>query len=210
MKIKKTEITAAVAKYRGNWLSFDSFAWFNKPQDAGNWAIVELYHRDSKLQDAHNGRCIKRKMQKFFAEDYYTELGPDACDWDASHWAVGFTKGVAVRVCRDDGSATPAFLALYRLLRRVDDDEVLSPAAYNRMLRTAILHNIEFACTCLCDSERPCRETLPRNWQQRLWRALSDVDPCWEDDLDSEGVPQPRTDTLLAALRNLGFIDKTA
>lgn len=200
-------LSEAVERYRGNWEKFESFAWFSQPADAGNWAILDLYHRDSPLIDRHNGQQVQRRMGKFFDAGRDGKNG-DAFYWDAAHWAVGYTKGVAVRVVGVDGMPTKAFRALHKMMQWLESHEVLAPAVYGKAIAREIRANIDFLIDqCLPDGVRAHKQPLSKVCRNKLLKELHRVDTFWDDDLDEQGVPCPNVDTLVQAMRNLDLID---
>ena len=49
----------------GNWRKFDSFAWFDQPDDADNWYIFYTHNRDSDLLTQSNAEQIDKAMKPF-------------------------------------------------------------------------------------------------------------------------------------------------
>lgn len=110
-------------KLRGNWRRWDSFAWFDRPADAEEWAIVYTSNRDSDALTRSNARQYAKAMGRFLS-------GDDVLDFGASHWAVGHVDGYAIRVLDAEHNLTPAFLAYAELCIAEDDYSVLNESDF--------------------------------------------------------------------------------
>ena len=55
-----SDVTAAAADMAGNHQRFDSFAWFDKPEDSHLWCIVYTANRDSGLLEQSNAAVIAK------------------------------------------------------------------------------------------------------------------------------------------------------
>ena len=51
-------------------------------------------------------------------------------------------------------------------------------------------------------------ETLPKNWIAKVKKLLDEMDSCWTDDLDEQGVPSPRSDSVQRAVLQLGYAER--
>ena len=49
----------------GNWKKFDSFAWYEKPEDAEKWCVVYTKNRDSDCLEESNAAAIDEMMAKY-------------------------------------------------------------------------------------------------------------------------------------------------
>lgn len=113
-------IRTLAADAAGNWQRYDSFAWFGRPDDAEQWAVVYYSNRDSDLLDQSNGEVIRQTMEPFTEGD-----DPDAVGERHSHWACGYVDGYSIRVYGPDGEPTAAFAAWCDLQARMKDYPVL-------------------------------------------------------------------------------------
>jgi hypothetical protein len=111
----------------GNWREFDSFCWYERPDDADDYAIVYVSNRDSGLLDQSNAKAIDEALQP------YIETG-EAIPQRHSHWAVGHVDGYALK-----GKA----LATYQeLMERMEDYPLLDEEDYSKREYEATLENI--------------------------------------------------------------------
>ena len=191
----------AVEKLKGNWKKFESFCWFDKPDDADDWCIVYTSHRDSPIRDLSNAHYIKRRLNPL------VDRTKDVIEFSANHWAVGHTDGWAVRVVGADGQATPAFHRLLRLLNLMENKVLLDPADYAERVERGKRISIEFSAKHCLPKGFCLKEELTEDWIDRVDELMHDIDPNWEDDLDEEGVPQPRGSDMLEALGRAGLLD---
>ena len=140
----KADILKAADECVGNWLKFESFGWADAP-DPRYWTRAELSHRDSSILDQSNAAVIERTLEETDPE------GEDHYEISASHWAVGWTEGLAIRVFKDgtnelhgrgrghgalgmptDEDLTPCFRAFYELMSSLADYPVLDDEDYCR------------------------------------------------------------------------------
>ena len=91
----------------GNWQAFDSFAWYDKPEDPEQWAIVYTSNRDSRLIELSNETYIAKSLEAFLNPDD-DDAPVDINEECHNHWAVGYLDGYSIRVYRD-GQITPVF-----------------------------------------------------------------------------------------------------
>ena len=109
-----------VKDLRGNHRKFDSFAWFNRPEDDENWCIVYTHSRDSGIVVRSNAACIEKELTPFTeGED------PDAVPEVHNHWACGWVDGYAIRVLDPDGKPTAAFVKWVELQLALEDYPIL-------------------------------------------------------------------------------------
>jgi hypothetical protein len=94
----------------GNWRKFESFAWFDKPENANDWAIVYTHNRDSDSVTRANAIEIEKALAEF------TESG-DAVAERHSHFLCGWVDGFALR--------GPAIAAYNEILSRLENYGVL-------------------------------------------------------------------------------------
>lgn len=108
----------------GNWARFDSFVWWEKPENPEEWTVVYTNNRDSGPLDRSNANAIAKEMEK-------EEFEPDVLPQSHSHWAVGHMDGYAIRVYRD-GEITEAFAKWRGLQERLDNYPILDEDLYSR------------------------------------------------------------------------------
>ena len=193
--------------YVGNFLKWDSFCWLReRPEDIEQWCIIETHHRDSPVIDFSNGEYFRKKLMPFTeGED------PDVKSFGSNHWAVGWVEGWAIRVYGPDGKITKAFKALYRIFKTRELASILDEADYKQRMAKAVADNIRF-CAYHCRDDRSVsmlpEETLPKNWIAKVKKLLDEMDSCWTDDLDEQGVPSPRSDSVQRAVLQLGYAER--
>jgi len=203
-KLGKRAIERAVEKWKGNWKKWDSFAWFHQPADAENWCIVELSHRDSPIKDRSNAAYFHKHLNPL------VDASEDVIEWGASHWAFGHTDGWAVRVVDKDGDPTPAFLVLASLLAEREERSILDRADYDKRIEEEKHKNVEWISRHDLPKGCSLKEELPEDWVAQVEGALDDIDENWEDDIDQDGAPSPRSEDVVEALERLGLLDREA
>jgi hypothetical protein len=102
----------------GNWQRFDSFAWFERPDDAELYTIVYTTHRDSSALDRANAKVIADELARFVTRG-------TVIPQTHSHWAVGHVEGFAIKVLDKRGRVTKAFKTWCDLQARLEDYPVL-------------------------------------------------------------------------------------
>ncbi len=177
----------------GNWQEFSCFCWYEKPEDAENWAIVYTHNRDSGLLDQSNAAVIGKALHPFSEGD-----APDVRFESHNHWAVGHVDGFSIRVFKD-GQITDAFRVLADLNERMEDYPILDESDYSDREWEATYENVQSAVKYM----RP-QFVLPDDWYGLLidWldahknHALENTDDQggWLDD-----------DELTEAFDALGF-----
>ena len=110
--------TATKYPEAGNWHNFDSFCWFEKPDDADEFCIYHLNHRDSALLDQSNVDTT-RKALKPFTDKHDLLQSPDVFFGTFNHWAVGWIDFVAIR------ANTEAYQTLCDIIDRLSEYPVL-------------------------------------------------------------------------------------
>ena len=172
----------------GNWRSVGSFCWFDRPNDADQFAIFYTYNRDSGLLDQSNAAVIAEALVPF------VESG-DVRAEDHSHWACGWIAGFAIRVYRD-GEITPAFAKWHELHERLDNYPILDEADYSNREYEAAIENIANAGYRLSSEYN-----LPDDWAEQVYRWLSDNGHHCEN-TDDQGY-WPSDEELAAAVEGL-------
>jgi hypothetical protein len=65
-RLGELEVDEAAHDIVGNWKRFQCFIWFRDDiDDADNWAIIYLSHRDSGLLDQSNASVIRRSLESY-------------------------------------------------------------------------------------------------------------------------------------------------
>ena len=114
----------------GNWEKFNSFCWFEQPDNPKEWAIVYTSNRDSGSLGRANAIVIAKAMDPYLETD-------DALAQRHNHWAVGHVDGYAIRVFRD-GAVTDAFCKWMELQERLDDYPVLDEDVWSEVQQEEI------------------------------------------------------------------------
>ena len=125
MTMATMELESKAHECAGNHRTFDSFCWYDRPEDSDNWGIIYTVNRDSGIVDRCNAKEIDKALSPF------VETG-DVIAEHHSHWAVGWVDGYAIRVFAD-GEITGAFRAYFDLLCRIDDYPILNESRLSDM-----------------------------------------------------------------------------
>lgn len=172
-----------------NWKRFDSFGIRDAHEYEG-WYIFYTSNRDSGLLDRSNEEQINQAL-KDFDEDQVKSFG-------ASHWAVGYCDGYAVKVYEDKETLTPVFKELCRLAAALNDYPVLNECHYSDMQYNATITNIE-------NEGRSLFENEPEEWAGQVYMYLSENEEIEDNDDQGGWVDK---DVIKDALIALGFIDQ--
>lgn len=97
----------------GNWQRFDSFVWWERPENAEAYTLVYTDNRDSDSIDRANAIVIREAMRPF--------IGRTVIEQSHSHWACGSINGYAIRVYDRRGRITKAFRTWVELQQRMED-----------------------------------------------------------------------------------------
>src|SRR5260370_20505662 len=104
---------SAARECAGNHAEFDSFCWYDRPDDnPEEWGIVYTHNRDSGLVARCNAVDIAEALAPFI------ESG-DVCEEHHTHWACGWIDRYSIRVYRD-GTITHPFRPSHDLMARID------------------------------------------------------------------------------------------
>lgn len=118
-------IEEAAEQAAGNHARFTCFAWFGRPDDSEDWAIIYTHNRDSGPLDLSNAEVIAEALAPF------AEAEPaDVVFESHNHWAVGHVDGFSIRVYRQ-GEITEAFRAYHALAVRLADYPILDDEHYS-------------------------------------------------------------------------------
>lgn len=196
------ELKESIESLKGNWMKFESFAWFHQPDDAPNWCIVYTSNRDSGIVAKSNAAYFHKRLNPLVDD---TE---DVLEFGANHWACGYVDGWAVRVVDAAGNPTPAFKVLHELLNERDARDILDEDDYNQRFEEGKRENIKFYVSHCLPRGCELKDGLPDDWIDQVLKRLDELDENWVDDLDEDGTPRPRD--LERALEQLGWLEREA
>ncbi len=193
-RLGELEVDEAAHDIVGNWKRFQCFIWFRDDiDDADNWAIIYLSHRDSGLLDQSNASVIRRSLESYTDGD-----DPDVVMESHSHFLVGHIDGFSVRVFRN-GEITDAFREYHRLAESMANYPILDDEDYSNRESEATADNIADAARRLKDDYE-----LPEDWQWEVYSWLSENDPGAIENRDDQGG-YPHEISLRVAFTSLGY-----
>ena len=179
--------------FRGNWQRRQCFVWWEQPDDAEEYGLWILSHRDSGLIDQSNGAMIRKRLAKF------VESG-DVLFFGCSHWLVGHTNEMAVRVYQPGTTdTTAAFDELAEVVEACDQYPILDDSDYSEREYESALKVI--ACSMLGDVP----ENVPDDWREQVYSWLSEHEPREVENIDDRGA-FPDSAATRRALLDLGLI----
>ena len=173
----------------GNWRKFESFAWFDKPEDAEKWTVVYTINRDSGLLDQSNDAAISKVMAPFIKRG-------SAREERHNHWACGWIAGYAIRVYGRNGRITKAFKAWCELQAKLQDYPVLDEEDYSQRELNATFENIAET------GKRFLSDNPPDDWVGQVHDALPDGE---KESRDDQGG-YPSDEAVMDALCSLGLL----
>lgn len=185
-----SDVEVAAKEMAGNHREFACFAWWGEPEDSDNWAIVYTHHRDSGLLDQSNADAIAKCLEPF---------DEDVISQRHNHWAVGHIDGYVIRVFRENGTITEAFLRYCELMDRMSDYPVLDEEDYSRREYEATLDNIREA------GRRFVSDEAPDGWEGEAFSWFWDNCQGAIENRDDQGG-YPSDDEMKEALGALGFL----
>lgn len=186
-----TALEERAAGAAGNHRTFESFAWFERPDDSENWTLVYTEHRDSDLLDKSNAEAIARTLEPF------VESG-DVVPENHSHWAVGWISGYAIRVYRD-GEITEAFRTWTDLQERLADYPLLDEEDHSRREFEAAIEAIEQ------QGRRYVVDDAPEDWAFQVFEWLWNSNQRELENRDGRGA-YPSEESIIEALDDLGYL----
>lgn len=192
-----SDIASAAKLSAGNFLTWRDYYCGDDSLDE-KWAIFYTHGRDSRLMAESNAAAIEKELDRFVNEDVES---PDAKEYSASHWAVGWVDGYAIRVYRDDGSITEAFETYCGIQERLSDYPLLDEGGHSRREYEATLKNIESELYNFDYEFSGANEELAKEIYSWLWG--NDQEEVYSVD-DCGGYPDE--DALESALRALGYL----
>lgn len=173
MTMATMELESAARELAGNHRDFNSFCWYDRPEDSDNWGIVYTVNRDSGIVD----RCNAQEIDKALAP--FVETG-DVVAEHHTHWACGWVDGYAIRVFVD-GEVTGAFRAYFDLLCRMEDYPILDESRLSEM-------EVEESAQAWIDwAERDFRKALEARFKVDIASCAADSDilKLFNDTLDT-------------------------
>lgn len=181
--------------FRGNWQRRDSFSWFVRPDDAEEFGLWILSHRDSGLLYRSNEAVIRRLMRPY-------EASGDVLFLIFNHWAYGYTHEIAVRAYRPGTQqTTEAFDAFAEIVARLEDYPVLDDGDYGEKEYESALEGIRLS---LLGGEIKA-DRLPDGWEHEVYNWLSEYEPSEMENRDDQGA-FPSRESVLRALSAMNLI----
>ena len=176
-----------ITKYpeAGNWYQFESFCWFERPDDADEFCVYHLNHRDSRLLDQSNADSIRHALEPFEDDVRFETF---------THWAVGWIDAVAVR------KETRAYLTLCEIIDRLSDYPILDETDYSEREYETTLANIEDAFYQVRGEVD--KDKLPEDWACSVFSWFWDNDQSAVENTDDQGG-YPNGDQLLVCISSL-------
>lgn len=191
------DVKAAARALAVNHRDFQSFAWWDRPEDADDWAVVYTRHRDSRLLEQSNADAIAKVMKPFL------DRGVNVRAEHHGHFGYGWADGYAIRVYRPGGKrvVTNAFREWCEIQARLAEYSVLDEADYSQRQLVAICENIRSS------GSRFVTDDAPKDWPARVHEWLSENDEAAVRDRDDQGG-YPSDEQLKAALLALELLDR--
>jgi hypothetical protein len=181
--------------FRANWRRRDSFVWWAQPDDADEFGLWVLSHRDSGLIDQSNGAVIRKRLAQH-------EASGDVIFFGCSHWLVGSTEEMAVRVyVPGTRQTTAAFEALAEMVEACEGYPILDESDYSDREYASALEGIEV----MAAGEIDLPDGLPADWKDEVYSWLSDNEPTELENTDDRGA-FPSADSIGRALVALSII----
>lgn len=103
----------------GNWQSWESFVWWDKPDDADQFDIFYTENRESELIDRCNAIDIREALAEFDEADCFPVTH--------NHCLVGWVSGYAIR------QGSKAYAVMEDIERAIDDYPILNEARFSEM-----------------------------------------------------------------------------
>lgn len=189
------DLQVAAKELAGNHRKFQSFGWYNSPEDDHNWGIVYTSTRDSGLLDKSNEEVINRIMGQFENDVVFESHG---------HWACGHVDGFSIRVFDSSGNLTPAFIELHSIAMALADYPVLDESDYSEREYETTLANIEQIVGYVVrkiDQE----PELPEDYPSKIFSWLWDNNQSSLENSDDQGG-YPSEESINDCLIALGWV----
>jgi hypothetical protein len=187
------DIDALAKECAGNWKSFESFHWYDKPENADAFMLFYTVSRDSGLLAESNSAAITKIFDN-------ADLSYDVRSESHSHWACVWVGGYAVRCIDTEGKATPAFKALVEIAQSLDAYPVLDESDYSEREYEATLANIK------SEGQSLVKDISPENWASQVFSWLWENNQSAVENTDDQGG-YPSKDDIREALEDLGMLE---
>jgi hypothetical protein len=184
------DVELAAQELAGNHEKFDSFVWWEHPEDAHNWCVVYSHHRDSGLLDQSNAAAIEKALEAFDG---------DVVAQRHSHWAVGWMEGYVIRVFDENGNVTAAFRRYCELRAKLSDYPILDETDYSQREYDATVENIREA------GRRFVSDEAPDDWAAEAFSWFWECNQHAVENRDDQGG-YPTDDEMKECLRELGWL----
>jgi len=193
MFVPSDALKQAATEAAGNHRKFDSFAWFDRPDDSHNWAIFYDHHRDARLAEQSNWEAMEKLMAPFCEGD-----DPNAYTESHNHWACGWVEGYVIRVYKEDGRISAAFQQYAAIMQKLEDYPLLDESDHSERELDATFENIKNNCPSDLNID------LPEDWESDVYDWLSENDPGELESCDDQGG-YPSDEAMKAAINGAGL-----
>jgi hypothetical protein len=194
-EIDEKELEEFAKDLAGNWREFDSFAWFEQPDDADNCGIWYTSHRDAKLSEESNAEAINEELKPLLDAD-----DPDVWMESHNHWAVGWVAGYVIRVYDDEGKVTAAARKVFELKQRLEDYPLLDEDDYSEREYESALKRISE------EGGRFLKDGTEDGWEGDVFSWLWKHEQHELENTDDTGAA-PSEESIKAALKALDLLD---
>lgn len=168
-------------EYVNNHAKFDSFHWFEEPEDSNTKCIVYTHNRDSGILTMANANAIKKEMEPHLEEN-------DAEIFGASHWGPGWVAGYVIRVYDAKENVTTAFKTYAKCVLALEEYPILDEERFSEMEYEAQLQAIEHSAPSFGDHEEPedwCSQVFSWLWDNNQSALEYEEDPyVTEEDVE--------------------------
>jgi hypothetical protein len=188
------DVELAAQELVGNHHKFESFAWWDRPEDSDGWCVVYGHHRDSGLLDQSNAAAIEKALEPFTEGE-----APDVLSQRHTHWAVGWMEGYVIRVFDQDGNVTAAFRRYCELRAKLSDYPILDETDYSQREYDATVENIREA------GRRFVADDAPEGWEGEAFSWFWEFNQRAVENRDDQGG-YPSDDAMKECLRALGWL----
>jgi hypothetical protein len=188
------DVELAAQALAGNHETFDSFVWWERPEDSDRWCVVYSHHRDSGLLDQSNAAAIEKALEAFMDGE-----AADVIPQRHNHWAVGWVDGYAIRVYGPGGQITEAFRTYCELQVRYHQYPILDESDYSQREYEATLENVREV------GRRFVADDAPEGWEGEAFSWFWECNQRAVENRDDQGG-YPTDDEMKECLRALGWL----
>jgi hypothetical protein len=203
MKTVELDFDKLAKKAAGNHKKFESFMWWDHPEDENNWTLLPLCNRDSGLLEQSNAAAMQEELKEWMEGDE-----PDVLVHRMNHWAVGWADQFAIRVYRD-GEVTAAFKRWCELHDFLESTYAcLDESDYSRREYEASLENLKGIVRSATGNleDRGAEVEVPNDGGEgEVYSWLSDNTPNGTESRDDQGA-WPDEELVEEALEGLGWV----